>query len=141
MIKIKNMRSTHGFTLMEILVVVVIIAILAKIAIASYSSYALQGRRADGINTILAISLAEEQYRSNNTTYGTLAQAYGGVTASPQGYYTLSISGVSATGYTITADAQGTQANDAVGSTSCSSLVLAVSNGTLTKTPALCWPS
>lgn len=130
-----------GFTLIELMMAVVIIAIIAKIAIASLSYYSLKGRRSDGLNAILAISLAEERYRSNNTTYGSLAQAYNSVTASPQGYYTLSVSGNTATGYTITATGQGSQANDKEGSTSCATLTYAVSSGTITKTPAACWPS
>lgn len=130
-----------GFTLLELIVVIVIVAIIAKVAISSFSSYGLKGKRADGVNAILAISLAEERYRSDNTTYGTLAQVYGGVSASPQGYYTLTVSNVSGTGYTITATAQGTQVNDSEGSTSCTSLQLVMNNGTITKTPAVCWPS
>ena len=138
--KIKN-NLTLGFTLIELMITIIVVGILGVIAVASYSSYGLKSRRSDGINAILAVSLAEERYRSNNTQYGTLAQVYGGVSASPQGYYTISISSNTATSYTITATAQGTQASDAEGSTSCASLVYTASSGTVTKTPAACWPS
>jgi len=130
-----------GFTVIEVMVVTVIVAILTIIAMALYTPQELRGRRIDGVNAILAIALAEERYRSTNTQYGTLAQAYNSVTASPEGYYTLSVSGVTASTYTITATAQGNQANDAQSGTSCATLQLAVSNGTSTKTPAVCWPS
>lgn len=130
----------NGFTLIELLIVVVLIGILAKIAVGIYSSYSLEGRRSDGINAILTLSMLEEQYRANNTTYGTLAQI-GGSATSPQGYYALAISGTSATAYTITATANGTQANDTQNGTSCSTLTLAASSGTITQTPAACWPS
>jgi type IV pilus assembly protein PilE len=139
--KKENTFIFSGFTLIELLVVIVIVGIITFVAIGSFGSYGLAGKRADGVNAILAISLAEERYRSSNTTYGSLAQAYNGVSASPQGFYTLSISNTSATGYTITATAQGTQANDAVGSTSCTALQFVMNNGTITKTPAVCWPS
>jgi type IV pilus assembly protein PilE len=133
------MRKT-GFSLLEMLVVVVILAILTILAIAMFTGNVRQGRRSDGVNTLLSISLAEERYRTIHTTYGTLAQVWGGVTTSTQGYYTLAISGVSATGYTLTATAIGDQANDTSGSTSCSTLTLTSASGTVTETPVACWP-
>lgn len=129
-----------GFTLIEVMITILIISILTIVAVNTYSQQSKKGRRSDGINTILSIVLAEERYRSNNTQYGTLAQVWGGVTASPQGFYSISISNTSATRYTITATAQGAQANDVEGSTSCSSLQLDMSSGTITKTPSVCWP-
>jgi type IV pilus assembly protein PilE len=56
-------------------------------------------------------------------------------TTSSDGYYTLALSGISATGYTATATATGSQADDA----ECPSLVLQVAGLTLTRTPAQCW--
>jgi type IV pilus assembly protein PilE len=130
----------RGFTFIELMVTVGIIAILAVIATTMYLSQVKKDRRADGMDTISSISLAEERYRSTNSTYGTLAQVWGGVTTTPGGYYTIAISGTSATAYTITATGVGTQTSDAENGTSCSSLVFAVSNGTITSTPAVCWP-
>lgn len=132
--------KTKGFSLIEIVIVIAIISIITIIASAIYRPYVMKGRRVDGINSLLSISLAEERYRSNNLQYGTLAQVWGGVTSSPEGYYTLSISNVSATGYTITATAQGNQANDTADATSCTTLSISVSNGTVSRTPANCWP-
>jgi len=130
----------YGFTLIELMIVLAIIAILAKIAVGLYISYSLESRRSDGINALLNLSNEEEQYRSNNTTYGSLAQISGNA-ASPQGYYSLAISGTSATAYTITATGLGGQANDTQNGTACATLTLAASNGTITQTPAACWPS
>lgn len=135
------MKKIYGLTLIELLLTIVIVAIIAGIGLNTYSNFRMKGRRADGINAILAVSLAEERYRANNTQYGTLAQAYGGVSTSPQSYYTIAVSSVSATAYTITATASGTQAGDAEGSTSCTTLTMTVSAGTVTKTPAACWPT
>jgi len=128
-----------GFTLIELLTVVVIIGIISYAAVASYSYYTAKARRSDGINAILAISLAEERYRFGSTTYGSLAQVYS-ATTSPQGYYNLSVSNNTATTYTITATGVGNQANDKEGSTTCSPLQYSVSAGTITKTPSACWP-
>lgn len=130
----------QGFTLVEMLIVVAILSILTLLAVAMYTDNIRESRRSDGVNSMLSISLAEERYRTSNSLYGTLAQVWGGVTASSQGYYTLGISSVSATGYTITATAIGDQANDTSGSTSCSTLTLTASSGTVTQTPATCWP-
>lgn len=130
-----------GFTLTELIIVILISAILAKVAIGFFVSQARQGRRIDATNTLLAISLAEERYRSNNTSYGSLAQVWNSVSTTAEGYYTIAISGTSATGYTITATATGDQANDAQNGTTCTPLSLVVSNGAVTKSPAVCWPT
>lgn len=135
------MVKLAGFTFIELIITLLIVSILGLISTKMYSSYVLKSRRIDAINSLLSISLAEERYRSNNATYGTLAQVWNGVTTSSEGYYTLSISNVSGSSYTITATAQGNQANDAVNSTSCASLQLAVNNGSSTKSPTACWPT
>jgi type IV pilus assembly protein PilE len=134
------MKKNNGFTLIEMVIAVALVCILTTISVMSYISYVRKSRRTDAINSLLSISLAEERYRSNNATYGTLAQAWGGVTTSQGGYYTLAISNVSATAYTITATATGNQANDSANGTSCASMVFSMSSGTISKTPAACWP-
>jgi type IV pilus assembly protein PilE len=134
------MKKIKGITAIELMIALAIVAILAVIAVVIYTSQVRQGRRADGIDSLTSLSLAEERYRANNLTYGTLAQVWSGVTTSKGGYYVLSITNVSATNYTLTATAQGDQASDADGATSCTSLQLNVSSGTITKTPSICWP-
>lgn len=137
-----NIKKKHsGFTLIEMAITVLIIAITSVAALYLFSDQVKRGRRIDGINALLSISLAEERYRTNNTTYGTIAQVWGGVTTSAEGYYTLAISNVTATSYTLTATGVGTQANDASNATACSPLTLTVSSGTVTKAPAVCWPT
>lgn len=136
------MKSRYqGYTLIELMITCALIAIISVVAVASYIGQVRSSRRSDAINTIYAIALAEERYRTNNSTYGTLAQAYSGGTTSPGGYYTLAVSGNTATGYTITATAVGDQAKDKEGSTSCTPLTLALSSGTTTLSPSACWPS
>lgn len=135
------MIKTKGFTMMELLISIAIIGILAAIAIPSYRSYSLKSNRADGLQTALSIQLAEERYRMKNSSYGSLAQVWNGVGTSTGGYYTIAISNVSATTYTITLTAVGNQASDSEDGTSCSSLVLTYSNNAVTKTPSACWAS
>ena len=131
------MSIQKGFTLVEMMVVVAIIGILAVVAIHLYNKQTYRARRVDAINTLMSISLREERYRSSNTQYGTLAQVWGGVSTTAEGFYTIAITNVSATSYTITATAVGNQTND----TGCTSLVLSYSNGTMTRTPTSCWPT
>jgi type IV pilus assembly protein PilE len=137
----KKTSKTSGATIIELIVTIVIIAILALIAVIMYSSQVRSSRRTDAINTLFSIALAEESYRTTNTTYGSLAQVWGGVTTSSGGYYTLAISNVAATTYTITATATGDQVNDQESGTACSTLTYAMSAGTPTETPAACWPN
>src|SRR3990167_3406055 len=134
-------KKKRGFTLIEMMITVLIIAITATIALYLYSDKVKRGRRIDAVNALLSISLAEERYRSNNTTYGTLAQVWGGVATSQEVYYTLAITNVTATSYTVTATGTGTQTTDADNATSCATLTLTMSSGTITKTPATCWPT
>lgn len=137
----KHVNRKSGFTLIEMSITVLIIAITTLTAIYVYTDKIKRGRRIDAVNALLSISLAEERYRSNNTTYGTLAQVWGGVSTSQEGYYTLAITNVGATTYTVTATGTGTQTTDAENATSCATLTLAMSGGTITKTPAVCWPT
>lgn len=134
-----NSRNNKGFTLLELIIVMFIISILASIAIPSYNSYILKSHRTEGINTLNSIQLEQEKYRSSNTTYGTLANVWNGVTATPNNYYTLAITNPTATSYTVTATAQGNQANDAQNGNSCSVLTLTVNGITTTQTPVACW--
>ncbi|MCH9770233.1 MAG: prepilin-type N-terminal cleavage/methylation domain-containing protein [Gammaproteobacteria bacterium] len=128
-----------GFSIMEIMIAITIVAILIAIAFPSYQEYIHKSHRIEGIHTLLAIQLAEEKYRVNNASYGSLTDVWGGVTSSENGYYNLSISNLSATSYTLTATATGDQAQDSEGATSCASLVISYSNGITSKTPAACW--
>ena len=135
------MRNKQGgYTLIELLTAVTVLGIISVIAITSYISQVKKSRRNDAIESILSISLAESRYRTSNSQYGTLAQVWGGVTTTAEGYYTLAISNISATSYTITATAQGTQASDTADGTSCTTLSFAQASGSVTKSPSACWP-
>lgn len=124
---------------MEMIIVVVLVAMIVTIAIPTYRSYILKSNRADAIHTLLAIQLAQEKYRMNNSNYGTLTQVWSGVTSTDKGYYNLAISNVSTTSYTITATAVGNQASDMENGNSCATLTLSFANNVTTKTPAACW--
>jgi len=128
---------TNGFTLVELVIALVIIGILAAIAIPSYESYVRKGRRVDAKNALSALQLAQEKYRGNNPTYSTNPTALGLSTTSPQGYYSVTISAASGTGYTANAavNAASAQARDAA---SCPSLSVTQA-GFVVDATASCW--
>lgn len=141
------MRKSLGFTLIELLVVVAIVAILAAIALPSYSNFIRKSRRADVQSSMQDVALKEERFRADCSTY---ASAFSGTCpgvatlvfpASPytSSHYTLAPSAGSATGYTITATAQGSQASDKANGTSCTTLTYVLAAGQITKSPADCW--
>jgi type IV pilus assembly protein PilE len=130
---------TRGFNLVELVIVLALVAILVTLALPSWQDALRKSRRSDGMQAITTIHLAQERWRVNNTTYASLAQL--GVAnpyVSSDAHYSLTVSGTSATGYTITAAPQGDQAND-----SCGNFVLTFNAGVITKTAggddARCW--
>ena len=132
-------NSQLGFTIIEALISVIIIGILTVLTVPSFMGVLRESRRTDGTSTLINMQFEQEKFRSNNTTYGTLANIWGGVTSSPNGHYTLAVSNLSATTYTLTATAQNDQANDDEGGTSCATLQIVVNGLSESKTPADCW--
>ena len=62
-----GMNRSHGFTLLELMIVLVIIAILAAIAIPAYGRYAYRAHRVDGQELLLRVANAQERYYSTTT--------------------------------------------------------------------------
>ncbi|SEF79245.1 type IV pilin protein [Thauera chlorobenzoica] len=121
-----------AFTLIELMVVVAIIGILAAIAYPSYIEYVQRARRADGQAAILRVQLAQEKWRANNTSYGSLS-AIGAPAQSDDKFYSIAVSNLSATGYTVTATSTAQLAG------ACHTLTLTVSAGGETPGPDACW--
>ncbi|MBW1976208.1 MAG: prepilin-type N-terminal cleavage/methylation domain-containing protein [Deltaproteobacteria bacterium] len=67
--KLNNIVRKGGFTLIELMLVVVIMAILAGVAITLYHSYLKTAFEIDPVNTLLAVSAAQESYYADNGKY------------------------------------------------------------------------
>ena len=125
-----------GFTLIELMITVAVVGILAAIAYPSYMDSVRASRRADAINDLSAIALAQEKWRANNATYGTLVNIWGGVTASSGGYYTLAITANNAIAFTVTATAVSTRSQN--GDTGCTVFTINESGPVTTGALAAC---
>ncbi|MDF2178220.1 type IV pilin protein [Aliiglaciecola sp. CAU 1673] len=122
------MQRIQGFTLLELMIVVAIVGIIAAIAYPAYQGQVLESRRDNAQQELLRLQLQEEAYRLQNNDYGD-----GGDIAVPvSDFYVFTISNATATTYTLTATAKGTQTKD----TGCTTLTL---NQSMVKTPANCW--
>jgi type IV pilus assembly protein PilE len=126
-----------GFTLIELMIALAVVAILAAVALPSYLDSVRKGRRSEAISAIAAVQQAQERARSNFTSYcdddhltsaATTTQCGLNVPRNtPNGYYALALSDISSTGYTVTATAAGSQADD----TRCAKMAAKVSDGNL----------
>jgi type IV pilus assembly protein PilE len=144
----KRLTDNYGFTLMELMIAVSIVAILAAIALPSYQEQIRRSRRSDGQVALLAIAIAQTKMRVNCIQYATTlagtpscaadgARAVLGLSAtSPEGYYNLALSGVSATGFTASAIPIGNQARDTAGSVACDPLTI---DQDVHREPRECW--
>jgi type IV pilus assembly protein PilE len=64
-----SINRQHGITLIELMITLAILSIVAGIAIPAYTGYMKTGYRADCINEVGAIQLAEEEHFLENNTY------------------------------------------------------------------------
>lgn len=134
-----NRRHPRGFTLIEVMIVVVTVAILASIAFPSYQRYVLRSHRVEAQALLSEAAARQERYYSQNNAYASTAAALN-MTGNVNGlqYYSLTISNVTATTYTLTATAKGTQAADK----ECLTLTLdqaGTRGNTGTGTGTTCW--
>ena len=124
---VRTVRRHAGFTLIETLVTVAIAGVLSSVAYPSVEGQVMRARRSDALVALLQAQLAQERFRANNASYGSLVQA--GVRAtSPAGHYRIEVVSSDAAGFEILASAVAGQARDA----KCRHLRLALVDAALT---------
>ena len=120
--------TEFGMTLVELMVVVIILGVLATLIFPSFEQQILAARRGDGITHLLRLKIQQEAYRIENISYAKTEQ----LSLPTSEYYVFIVSDTSATTYTITAKATGSQTSDG----KC--LVMQI-NQSLNKTPPYCF--
>lgn len=132
------------------MIAVAILGILVAIALPSYEGSVRKSRRADAHLALQRIQLEQDKLRAECNSYAaglhttricdSVTPGYNRLalpSTSPDGFYSLALSGASATGYTASATAVSGQAQAA--DTNCLTITLTVSGATLSKAPAACW--
>lgn len=135
------MKSTRGFTLIELMIVVLIIAILSAIAYPAYTKYVLRSRRSDAYAALNQAQAVMERCYAQYFSYKP-ASSVGTCPALPgtssEGYYSISEPVDTASTYKVTATAVGPQAAD----TGCATLSIdQAGNKTSTGGSSDCWGS
>ena len=128
-------NAMRGVTLIELMVVVAIVAIIFAVAFPSYERYIVRSKRAVGQNVLMQVAdrqqqffMDNKQYAANMTNLGFTANPFivdddgqSTVATDPDAVYSVSLSNVTATTYTVTAAPVGGQLKR---DTSCGSLTI-----------------
>jgi type IV pilus assembly protein PilE len=110
---VRVQTPSHGFTLIELMIVMVIMAILASASVAGYRQYIRRANRSDATAALLRLSAAEERFYLQNNRYATSADELAdpppaglGISGTERGLYDLAVAAATdgaVTGYIATA--------------------------------------
>ncbi|MCP3674722.1 MAG: prepilin-type N-terminal cleavage/methylation domain-containing protein, partial [Gammaproteobacteria bacterium] len=64
-----KLKSTAGFSLIEVMIVVAIVSILAAIAFPSYQESVAKAKRADAQGALVSLAGVMERFYTENNTY------------------------------------------------------------------------
>lgn len=105
-----------GFTLIELMIAVAVLGIIVAVAYPNYQGYVADSRRTDGHAALMDAAQRLERCYSSSMDYdgGNCTAVVNDIDGSdsPEGFYSLSTSNMSATTYTLQAAPQGVQADD-----------------------------
>jgi type IV pilus assembly protein PilE len=133
-------RVARGFTLVELAALCAVSVLLCALALPSYRAALQRASRADAVDALTRLQLAQAQYRAHHGLFASDLAVLHGVPQprSSQGHYQMDLQSRGAEGYRATAAAVpgGRQAGDA----ECATLSLDVNHGFAQVGPsARCW--
>ena len=144
MLLTKSMQPSKsaGFTLIEIMIVVAILGIVSAIAFPSYQEYVRKTRRADAQTALMELGhFMERNYTANGTYLVANAAPALPFTEAPKDaggkVYDLSLTGTTATGYTLQAVPKGAMSTDVCGTLTLSNT--GAKGQASGQTQATCW--
>jgi type IV pilus assembly protein PilE len=114
----KDVTRNRGFTLVELMITLAIIAIISTFAIPAYTNHIQKSRRVDAQGALMQFANTMERYYAQNNTYVGAAVGSSGIFPAQvpldgsKKYYDLSISGATATAYTLIATPREGQAGN-----------------------------
>ena len=129
--------ASHGFPLIEVLLVCTLVAVLAAVALPSFKQRSLRVGRLDAVAALMKLQATQEQYRSLHGMYADeLSALQGAAPLSAQGLYAIAIERLGPDAFVATASARGRQAEDRA----CQQITLRVNQGFPSEGPAQdCW--
>ena len=111
--RIVHKDKQSAYTLIELLVTLAIVSMLIMIAYPAYKLWILKSHRADAIATLNQDQIILERCYAQNFSYNAACASLPAFPQlSTQQYYTINISNITATTYTLTATPTGQQIKD-----------------------------
>lgn len=108
-----NRLRIRGFSLIELVIAIFVMSILVTIAYPYYGNFLLKSRRSDALVTLAHDQIILERCYAQNFSY---SQACNSKPAFPQtsaqGFYTITLTNLGTTTYTLTATPRGVQTQD-----------------------------
>jgi type IV pilus assembly protein PilE len=125
----------RGFTLLELVVVLAILGVIGSMAVPGYQASLARARRAEAIDALTRLQLAQESFRANHGAYALALPMLRGM-GEPLKNYRLDLVSAHASGYI----ARATALSRSPLSNGCSELSLTVADGQAALGPSThCW--
>lgn len=137
---INQRKKKTGFTLIEMLITLVVMSVLTIVAYPSYVAWIVKAHRSDAMATLTQDQSLLERCYAQSFTYVGCTSLPAFPQTSTQGFYSIALSNLTATTYTLTATAIGAQVRDKTCTTMSidqSGQKTAANNAAVSKTE--CW--